>query len=167
MKKLLDSIVAKESSSENSLPIDSRKSTRQEPQPSRFYEAKCIFYDKLSKYLKGQRTKESLTKCAELRADDAIRRAATRKRDIHLLATVSRELVAAEAHYHRTCYRAYTKELEKDTNESNMGGRESPYEAAERMALSKVFSYIKEELIEHPTVVPFIDLTTMLVTEMA
>lgn len=161
MKKLLDSIVAKESSSENSLPIDSRKSTRQEPQPSRFYEAKCIFYDK---YLKGQRTKESLTKCAELRADDAIRRATTRKRDIHLLATVSRELVA---HYHRTCYRAYTKELEKDTNESNMGGRESPYEAAERMALSKVFSYIREELIEHPTVVPFIDLTTMLVTEMA
>lgn len=44
MKKLLDSIVAKESYSENSLPIDSRKSTRQEPQPSRVYEAKCIFY---------------------------------------------------------------------------------------------------------------------------
>ena len=57
MKKLLESIVAKG----NSLPEDSRDLARREPQPSRVYEAKCIFCDKVSKYLKGQRTKESLT----------------------------------------------------------------------------------------------------------
>lgn len=62
----------------------------------------------------------------------------------------------------------YTKGLDtdKDIGEINLDQAESPYEAAERMALYIVFAYIREGLIEHPTVVPFTDLTTILVTEM-
>ncbi len=133
------------------------------------YEAKCIFCDKCSKYLKGQRTKESLTKCRELRADDTIRRAAVGKGDNRMLAIVSRELVAAEGHYHRSCYRVHTKDpnTDIDKGEINLDQAECHYEAAERMALCKVFAYIREGLIEHPAVVPFTDLTSKLVTEMA
>jgi len=57
------------------------------------YEAKFIFCDKCSKYLKGQMTKESLTKCTDLRGDDTIR-----KGDNRILSIVSCEL-AAEGHY--------------------------------------------------------------------
>lgn len=169
MKKLLDSILAKENSAEISLTEDIRKSTRQGSTASRVYEAKCIFCDKCSKYLKGQRTKESLLKCIELRADDTIRRAAVRKGDNRMLAIVSRELVAAEGHYHRSCYRVYTKvpNTDIDKGEMNLDQAECYYEAAERMGLYKVFAYIREGLIEHPTVVPFTDLTSKLVTEMA
>lgn len=35
------------------------------------------------------------------------------------------------------------------------------------MALFKVLTYIMETLTEHPTVVPFTNLTTKLITEMA
>ncbi|KAL1262233.1 hypothetical protein QQF64_007498 [Cirrhinus molitorella] len=85
-----------------------------------------------------------------------------------MLAIVSRELVAAEGHYHRSCYRVYTKDpnTDIDKGEINLDQAECHYEAAERMALYKVFAYIREGLIEHPTVVPFTDLTSKLVTEM-
>ena len=167
MKKLLDSIVAKESSSGNSLAEGSRDIARREPQPSRVYEAKCIFCDKVSKYLKGQRTKESLTKC-RVKSRWYHQESSDQEKGYNFVS--HRQSWASgswSSHYHRTCYRAYTKDLEKDTDESNMDEIESPYEAAEKMALSKVFAYIREELIEHHTVVAFTDLTTILVTEMA
>ena len=43
-------------------------------------------------------------KCVELRGDDSIRKSALYKKDQRILALASRELVAAEAHYHQTCY---------------------------------------------------------------
>ncbi|XP_033475188.1 uncharacterized protein LOC117252428 [Epinephelus lanceolatus] len=97
-----------------------------------------------------------------------LRRAAESKGDTRMLAIVSYELVAAEGHYHRSCYRLYTKKLykDKDTVDADMDKAESPYESAERMALQKVFTYIREDLIEHPRVIPFRDLTSILVTEM-
>ncbi|MEQ2279913.1 hypothetical protein AMECASPLE_014142 [Ameca splendens] len=39
------------------------QSTQQDPVTSRVYEAKCIICVQCSKYLKGQKIKESLTKC--------------------------------------------------------------------------------------------------------
>lgn len=86
-----------------------------------------------------------------------------------MLAIVRRELVTAEGQYHRSCYRVYTKDpnTDIDKGEINLDQAECHYEAAERMALYKVFAYIMEGLIEHPTVVPFTDLTSKLVTEMA
>ena len=121
MKKTLDGILAKGESesievqtddSENiaSLPSTSlsetiRRSCRGDPQSVRTYDDICIFCEKLDKYAKGSKSREGLTKCRELRADDSVRRAATVREDSRVLAIVSRELVAAEAHYHRSCYR--------------------------------------------------------------
>ena len=68
----------------------------------RTYEVQCIFCEKKHKFLKGQKTRESLVQCREL--------------DTRILAVVSRYLVAAEAHYHRSCYRSYTREEKVSSN---------------------------------------------------
>lgn len=59
--------------------------------------------------MKGKRTREPLTQCRDLRSDHTIRNSAIAKVDERMLAIVSRELVAAEAHYHRSCYREYVR----------------------------------------------------------
>lgn len=46
-----------------------------------------------------------MVKCTELRADARIRNAATKKLDTRILAIVSKNIVAAEAQYHRYCYK--------------------------------------------------------------
>ena len=94
---------------------NSRKSTRKRgSKDSRVYEPVCIFCSKVSKYLKGKRTRENLVQCVDLRADSAIREAAEKKSDGKVIALCSRELVAAEAKYHRSCYRAYIKDTKQD-----------------------------------------------------
>ena len=89
--------------------LTQKKSFRQSSNPkSRVYEKKCIFCQR-DKYKKGSRNRENLTQCRDLRADQSIREAAITKHDTRILAEVSRELVAAEAWYHRSCYREYTR----------------------------------------------------------
>ena len=44
----------------------------------------------------------------------AIRRAALEKNDTRMIGVVPRELVAAEAHYHRSCYKNYTRAKNKE-----------------------------------------------------
>ena len=68
----------------------------------------CIFCQK-SKYKKGENTRERLVTCCELRVDKTLYDKAVEKRDSQMLGILSRELVAAEAHYHRSCYRDYIK----------------------------------------------------------
>ena len=60
-----------------------------------------------------------------MRADSSIRKIATQKNDSKILALVSRELVAAEAWYHRTCYRSYTRPEASSSLNPDMS-RESP-----------------------------------------
>ena len=47
--------------------------------------------------------------CTDLHSDDSIRKAAIENQDVRILALASWELVAALAHYHRSCIRSYTK----------------------------------------------------------
>ena len=107
MKKSLDSLQAETSKSESIPARDT--STRAVPSTSRTYAVKCIFCDKTSKYARKQNTREPLVMCKELRADAKVRNVATKKLDSKILAIVSRDIVAAEAHYHRSCYRLYTE----------------------------------------------------------
>ncbi|KAI4809933.1 hypothetical protein KUCAC02_018788 [Chaenocephalus aceratus] len=112
--------------------------------------------------------------CTELRTDDTIRTAVKRKLDNRILAIVSRELVAAEGHYHRSCYRLYTKDAApvaassapdgEDIDETNDDGVQ--YDAAEKQSYSELFSFIREELFLNPAVVPLIDFTARLVSRM-
>ena len=53
--------------------------------------------------------REKLIQCTDLLADENIRKIALAKNDSKLLANVSRHLVAAEACYHGTFYREYTR----------------------------------------------------------
>ena len=161
MKKALDSILSKGATSvaqaTTRLPMDA-------PSSSAVYDRICIFFNKSSKYLKGQNTRESLVQCVEVRADDTIRNAATKKRDQRILALVSRDLVAAEGHYHTSCYKLYTKG--EFCASSGVGdteqGSDAVYEKAERKAYEELFLYIRNELLSNPEVMAMTDLTSRL-----
>ena len=113
MKKALDRL-RKENEEQSAEIVSSsshackRASTRQLSSTgtsSRVYEAVCIFCDKNSKYRKREKSRENLVKCVDLRADGKIRKVSIEKGDRKIIALVSRELVAAEAHYHRSGYK--------------------------------------------------------------
>ena len=54
---------------------------------------------------------KNLLSALDMRATETIRKAAVGKNDHRILAVVSRELVAAEACYHKSCYRNYTRTI--------------------------------------------------------
>ena len=109
MKKLLETISKQQGTDNQQLTTAKRTSIRQSPTTSTTYEHVCIFCEKKSKYLKGTRKREPLVQCRDLRADHSIRKSAMEKKDSGILATASREIVAAEACYHRTCYKGRGK----------------------------------------------------------
>ena len=75
---------------------------------SRVYDAVCIFCNKV-KFQKGSRSREKLTQAVQLRADETLRKCAILKGDEKILALTNRDIVAAEALYHCSCYKIYTK----------------------------------------------------------
>lgn len=121
---------------------------------------KCIFCDKKSKYIKSQKTREILIRSCELRADSRIRDSAIKKMDGRMLAITSKELVAAKGHYHRSCYRTYTrgepasnKELPDDEQQFEEYATDW-YKTAETQALQEIVKYIKTELLPLNYIVP-------------
>lgn len=167
MKKLLDSILAKGVKIESSSIGPRRKSSRDTPSTTRVYAKVCIFCEKSSKYLKGAKTREPLIQCVELRADEKIRKAAKRKLNQRILGLLSRDLVAAEGHYHKSCYKLFTKDYSPATASSDAGenheeSEEARYEEAEREALEELFLYIRTEFFSKPEVLPMINLTSRL-----
>ena len=66
-----------------------------------------------------------------MRTDSSIRKIATQKNDTSkILALVSRELVAAEVCYHRTCYRSYTRPEASSSVNPDMSSESSDDEYA-------------------------------------
>ncbi|XP_050710239.1 uncharacterized protein LOC126995010, partial [Eriocheir sinensis] len=165
MKKALNAILSKSAKDTIVHPaeVSFRRSTRDAPSTSRVYESNCIFCSKFSKYLKGQKTREPLIQCAELRADDRIRNAATKKLDQKVLALLSRELVAAKGHYHKSCYKLYTKvesAVCSGTAKEQEHTKDAEYEDAERQACEELLLYIRNELFPSPEVLPMTDLAS-------
>lgn len=68
----------------------------------------CIFCNK-DKYIRKTSTTEKLLSCAELRADDSIRKASLLRSDQKIAAIMTDDLFAKEAKYHKTCCRNYTR----------------------------------------------------------
>ena len=60
--------------------------------------------------MRRSHTGETFIQARSLCVDEKVRAVATAKMDDKILAVTSRELIAAEAHYHRTCYRDYTRD---------------------------------------------------------
>ena len=168
MKKLLDAIIAKRAESETS-ETSSRKSSRDAPTTSRVYDKVCIFCEKSSKYLKGQKTRESLMQCLELRADYSIRKAATSKQDHRILAILTRELVAAEGHYHKSCYKLYTKDessASSSTAKEVVECQNAEYEKVERGAYEELYMYIRNNFLANQEIVPMTYFTSRLENSM-
>ena len=67
-----------------------------------------------------------------------IRTAAIEKKDSRVLAVVSRELVAAEAHYHRSCYRNYTRPVHTQVSGSS-GTNDDGYAYIESQGYVQLF----------------------------
>ena len=84
MKKRLDAVIAKQiTSKEPDNDVNSTKSSsRQGLRSSMVYENKCIFCQKPKKFPKGQKTRETLIQCRELRAVSG----ATKKMESRVLA---------------------------------------------------------------------------------
>lgn len=60
---------------------------------------------------RSSKTREALIQCVDLHADSIIKRAAVSKNDGSIMTIVSREVIAAEACYHKSCYHDDTKNV--------------------------------------------------------
>ena len=77
--------------------------------------------------------------------------------DSRLLALLSRELTAAEAHYHRSCYRQYTKvsSTSAEVSKQNKNTIDEPYDNAEAAAMVKLFKYIRNDIFVNKSIIGF------------
>ena len=109
MKRDLETIMkrkASESLSDDTACFSKRLCRRSSE--SRIYGAVCIFCNKV-KFQKGSKSHEKLTPAVQLRAGQTVRESAIQKNDGKILTVTSRDIVAAKAHYHRSCYKNYTR----------------------------------------------------------
>ena len=126
---------------------------------SRVYGEECIFCGK-EKYVRGTNSREKLVKATQLRVDQTLREKAISKCDENILAITSRDIVAAEAHYHRSCYRDYTRpEKIQDDQAAGINQQEL---VPEQEAFFDLFQYIRAEVIEKQLVVSMTELTRKL-----
>ena len=124
----------------------------------------CIFCEKKSKHLKGTRNREPLVQCRDLSADHSIRKSAMKKKDNRILPIASREIVAADACYHRTCYKGYTRAEASATIASDGCGElvEDEYTNLESEAYQMLFDYIRSDVLANEKTVRLTELTELL-----
>ena len=89
--------------------------------------------------------------------DQTLRQIATEKCYERILAITSRDIVAAEAYYHRTCYREYTRPNHQQHPEEN-----EPTNDAEFDNFSDLFSSITTHVLDLQVVITMIELTKKL-----
>lgn len=116
-----------ESAGETEIYVDrattrSKRSHLEKGTSSRLFKVVCIFCNKdkwETKYNSRSRSREMQTKVMTLEADDRIRKAAALHNDSTIMALACRDLVAAEAHYHKSCYKNFIKILYKTDATTN------------------------------------------------
>ena len=169
MKRDLESIKRKR---EESVDEESNPTKRQCRRPSsggRVYDPHGFFCSKV-KFMKSPKSREKLIQAVQLRADATLRHCAILNNDARILAITSRDIVAAEAHYHASCYKSYTniKTKERDHVSDNEVVNSSQvtdmlsYEVAEVEAYVQLFHYIRNEVIPHKKVILVAQLTEKL-----
>ena len=120
------------------------------------YAQECIFCEKV-KYV--NRIPEKLVKASQLKVDHKLRQIAVAKRDKKILAITSRDIVAAEARYLRSCYRDYTRPQQKFHEEQSVSGKAND---AEYDAFTDLFRYIRTDVLDAEAVITMVDLTKTL-----
>ena len=145
-----------------------KRPSRRSTTDTRLYDPVCIFCNK-EQYLKETRSREKLIKAVQLRADETLRRCAIIKEDSNIIAVTSRDIVAAEAHYHISCYKSYTNLSRLKKSEPKESGEvdESDdsyfsYKVAEIEAYENLFSHIRDKIFTEGQIVPVAQLTQML-----
>lgn len=94
------------------------------------------------------------------------------KQDTRIMALVSRELVAAEACYHKSCYRDYTRpKVPTSTNYSSVKTddpepTDQQYTQLEQEAYGLLFKDIRFDILENPRLVKMSELLNTLVSYM-
>ena len=83
--------------------------------------------------------------------------------DERILAITLRELVAAEAHYRRTCYRDYTRAYYSKSSKVVVDDDDQSYSKIESDAFQMLFDSIRSDLFTSPRIVPMMDLIAQLV----
>ena len=168
MKRDLDNI-CKERIQCNEPELSERRSSIREPTTkSTTYKRVCIFCDKVGKYAKGKDVREKLIQCIDLRAEENIRKTALAKNDSKLLAIVSRDLVAAEACYHGTCYREYTRPKPETGSSSTLSftPQDHEYACIESAAYEKLSDYVRNNVLVTPNLIMLTDLTQTMISYM-
>jgi len=149
---------------------ESRKTLRHStPETSRVYDRKCIFCDRDNKCLKHSATRESLGQAVDLRADMKLRKVATEKGATKLIAITSRDIVAAEACYHLTCYKKYTvirPSRPTFADSKDQKDCENDYKTAEMSALQMLYRFLRVNLFSNPRIVSLVELTSKVVSAM-
>ena len=113
--------------------------------------------------LKEPKLERHLFSVFDLRADSTIRRAAVGKNDPRILAIVTRELVAAEACYHKSCYRDYTRNIQGAVSIGDKKEEDEcpEYTNAESQANENLFTFIETRLLQNPRIVRMVELYTL------
>ena len=144
-----------ERSSDDERSSGAAKRQHRSPSTSRVLQVECIFCGK-DKCLRGTSTRETLIKARQLRADEMLRQCATEKQDEKILVITSRDIVAAEAHYHRSCYRNYTRKAlhDKEIGSATRDESESAYNKVQSDAYDNLFSYIRNEMLPDRLIIP-------------
>lgn len=120
--------------------------------------------------MKSPKSRETVIQVVQLRADATLGHCAILNDDARILAITSRDTVAAEAHYHASCYKSYTNIKTKEHD--HVGDKEVEnlsqvtdmlsYEVAEVEAYVQLFHYIRNQVIPHKKIVPVAQLTEKL-----
>ena len=90
-----------------------------------------------------------------------IRDAAKAKHDTNILAIASRELVAAEACYHTSCYRNHTRPTGERV--SGTGSADDKEYNIKSEVHRKLFDYTRSNILGNPRLVKFTEITQQLV----
>ena len=161
MKKDLNALKRKLSNTDKGECSSGKRPRRSATPPGKLLEVVCIFCEK-TKMMKGSLSREKLVKATQLRVDDTLRKCSIERRDAKIMALTCRDVVAAEAHYHRSCYRNYTrtntKTKEIDTSEENR----NHYSEVEQESYEELIRYIKVSVIPNQQIVPLTSLTEKL-----
>ena len=88
------------------------------------------------------------------------------KKDSRILAIASREIVAAEACYHRKCYNVYTRAVASPTGATDGCGEslEDGYVNFESEAYQMLFDYIRSDVLAKEKIVRLTEITELLVS---
>ena len=150
-----------------STDFTSIKPRRRSSSQARVYDPTCIFCSK-DKFQKGSKSRGKLTQAVQLRADQTLRKCAIQKGDEKILAVTSRDIVTAEAHYHVSCYKNYTRDGTKipvykdESNRENEKDGSELYQAIEKEAYRNLLEYIRTDVIPSKKVIPMTSLTSKL-----